>query len=289
MPTGQLGLAAMPEPLYSCTPSRLNAWLDCPRRYRMTYLDRPSPTKGPPWAHISLGVSVHNALADWWRGPRSRRTPAGAGDLLDAGWIGVGFRDDAHSKTWRGRARAMVERYLARLDPDDEPVGVERTVGAAVRGMALRGRVDRIDRRNDELVVVDYKTGRHPPTTDDVRGSLALATYAAASERTLRRRCRQVELHHLPSGRVVGWRHSDEALSRQLRRADALATEARAADRCWRDGAGPGLADEVFPARAGPQCGWCDFLRHCPVGRAVAAPRSPWDGLSDGQGIDPIG
>ena len=60
-------LAGMPRRLYPCTPTRLNTWLDCPRRYRMTYLDRPAPAKGPPWAHNSFGASVHNALAGWWR------------------------------------------------------------------------------------------------------------------------------------------------------------------------------------------------------------------------------
>ncbi|MBA2322872.1 MAG: recombinase RecB, partial [Pseudonocardiales bacterium] len=30
----------MPRRLFKVTPSRLASWLDCPRRYRMTYLDR---------------------------------------------------------------------------------------------------------------------------------------------------------------------------------------------------------------------------------------------------------
>ena len=44
-----------PERLFVCTPTRLLTWLDCPRRYRMTYVDRPAPRKGPPWAHSSFG------------------------------------------------------------------------------------------------------------------------------------------------------------------------------------------------------------------------------------------
>ena len=39
----QLGFEGMPRRLYSCTPTRLATWLDCPRRYRMTYIDRPTP------------------------------------------------------------------------------------------------------------------------------------------------------------------------------------------------------------------------------------------------------
>ncbi|HZB33615.1 MAG TPA: PD-(D/E)XK nuclease family protein, partial [Streptosporangiaceae bacterium] len=109
----QLGLEGMPRRLYVCTPSRLNAWLDCPRRYRMTYLDRPPPSKGPPWAHNSLGASVHNALAAWWRLPPPERTTEMAGSLLLRGWLTEGYRDAEQAAEWRERARAMVERYVA--------------------------------------------------------------------------------------------------------------------------------------------------------------------------------
>jgi len=50
----------------------------------MSYLDRPAPPKGPPWAHNSVGASVHNALAGWWRLPLPRRTVAAAGALAVA-------------------------------------------------------------------------------------------------------------------------------------------------------------------------------------------------------------
>ena len=72
----QLSFGGMPQRLYSCTPTRLTSWLDCPRRYRMSYLDRPVLSKGAPWAHNSVGASVHNALAAWWRLPLARRSPS---------------------------------------------------------------------------------------------------------------------------------------------------------------------------------------------------------------------
>ena len=101
-------LAGMPERLYACTPTRLASWLDCPRRYRMSYLDRPPPPKGPPWAHNSLGASVHNALAGWWRLRRAERTVPAAGDLLDRGWIEEGYAGPAQSQVHRARARDTV-------------------------------------------------------------------------------------------------------------------------------------------------------------------------------------
>jgi RecB family exonuclease len=293
----QLGLPGMPQRLYRCTPTRLATWLDCPRRYRMTYLDRPAPPKGPPWAHNSLGASVHNALAGWWRLPPGRRTVAAAGDLLDRGWIEEGFADQAQSTALRGRARAMVERYVAGLDPGDDPVGVERTVATRTDRIAVSGRIDRLDERPADggtaLVVVDYKTGRRPLTISDARASMALALYAIAAARVLRRRCHTVELHHLPTGEVLAWEHSDATLARQLSRAEDIAAECAEADERFavaQAQAAPGAparVDEVFPPRPGPGCGWCDFRGSCPEGRAAAEARRPWDGLGStaGEGV----
>jgi RecB family exonuclease len=302
----QLGFEGMPRRLYSCTPTRLTTWLDCPRRYRMTYLDRPPPPKGPPWAHNSVGASVHNALAGWWRLPRSQRTVAAAGDLLDRGWLTDGFADDAQLAAQRGRWRPLVESYVARLDADNEPLGVERTVATRTDLIAVSGRIDRLDDRLpvpaartapddadpddadlDEtdavgepggLVVVDYKTGRHLLTVDDARSSLPLALYALAAARVMRRPCLRVELHHLPTGRVLAWEHTPPSLDRQLHRAEDIAAECATADDRYRGPAGD-RSDATFPPQPGPRCGWCDYRAHCPEGSAAASGRRPWDGL----------
>jgi hypothetical protein len=257
----------------------------------MTYLDRPAPRKGPPWAHNSLGASVPNALAGWWRLPLAGRTVAAAGDLLERGWIEEGFADQAQSTAMRGRGRQMVERYVAGLDPGRDPAGVERTVATRTDRIAVSGRIDRLDER-PELVVVDYKTGRRPLSTDDAAASMPLALYAIAAARVLRRPCRRVELHHLPTGRVHAWEHSDATLARHLGRAEDIAEECAAADERFaaRPAGAPaeGFPDEGFPPSPGPSCGWCELRGVCPEGSAAAEPRRPWDGLgaADGEQAD---
>jgi len=282
----QLGFEGMPRRLYACTPTRLSTWLDCPRRYRMSYLDRPAPPKGAPWAHNSLGASVHNALAGWWRLARRQRTVTAAGDLLDAGWLADGFADAEQCTAHRRRCRQMVERYVTELDPAAEPVGVERTVATRTDLIAVSGRIDRLDDRRPagqkpgDLVVVDYKTGRHRLTVDDARTSLALALYALAAQRVLRRPCHTVELHHLPTGSVLAWEHTPQSLARHLGRAEDIAAECAAADERYKLAAADGpSADDVFRPRPGPGCGWCDYRAQCPEGAAASPPRRPWDGL----------
>ncbi len=279
---GQLGLFPEPTRLFACTPSRLGAFEDCPRRYRFTYVDRPTPPKGPPWAHNSLGASVHTALKAWFDLPPARRAPGMANALLKATWVREGYQDIDQERTTYGRALQWLRNYLERLDPSVEPLGVERTVATKTPTLALSGRVDRLDDADGELVIVDYKTGRTGLGADDARSSRALALYAIATSSMFRRPCRRVELHHLPTGTVAAHEHTEESLARHLRRAEQTAADAMAAERAVRDGADP---DTAFPANPGSLCGWCDFRRACPVG-ASRTGQEPWAGLD--RGLEPV-
>jgi putative RecB family exonuclease len=278
-PPEQLEFSGLPRPLFPATPSKLAAF-DCPRRYRMTYLDRPAPQKGPPWAHNTLGAAVHVALARWWQLPPEQRTAEAGATLVRRWWQNDGFASTSQSEAWREQAADWVRHYLTDeliRDPHrPEPRGVERTVAARTSVLSISGRADRIDERDGELVVVDYKTGRSRLTTDDARGSLALALYAIASQRTLHQRCRRVELHHIRTGEVAAFEHTDESLAQQLGRAEQTATDIIAATDTVAGGADPVA---VFEPNPGPSCSWCDYRRLCPEGQAVSQVKDSWAGL----------
>jgi RecB family exonuclease len=243
----------------------------------MAYLDRPPPSRGGAWAHSTLGAVVHNALRALFDLAAPARTPEAGARLVNRSWNGEGFRDDEQAARYRERARGWVADYVAELDVADEPVGVERWVSVPTGRIVAEGRVDRIDQRgsaeNPELVVIDYKTGRNPPSPDDARSSQALALYALAVRRTLRRPCRRVELHHLPSGEVAAWEHTEPSLHRHLARMEEAADDTALATDTLAAGGDP---ERLFPPRTSPGCSYCDFRRHCPEGRAAAPDREPW-------------
>ena len=243
----QLEMPGMPRRLFSATPSKLASYADCPRRYRFAYLTRPTPAKGPAWAHNTVGSAVHAALRSWWELPLGRRTPAAARQLLYGTWSRTGFRDDEQADRWRSRAAGWLTDYVTELDPNDEPVGTERTVGATTERLAVSGRIDRIDQRGEELVVVDYKTGRVPSTEDEARGSPALALYVLGVRRT-------------------------------LRRAEDIAADIEAATGALAAGEDP---DVAFPPVTGQQCSWCDFRPSCPAGQAAVPARETWSFLAE--------
>ena len=271
----QLGFdfGSLPRKLVRVTPSKLANWADCPRRYRMAYLDRPSPPRGGAWAHNTLGAVVHNALKALFDLPANKRTPDQAVALVHRQWKNDGFRDAEQAAVYRERADGWVRDYVSELDTSIEPVGIERWVSTPTSKIVAEGRVDRIDLRDGELVIVDYKTGRHALTVDDARGSLALALYALAARRTLRKPCHRVELHHLPTGTVSAWDHTDESLGRHVSRAEEAADELSLATDTLSAGGDPEI---LFPPRTGRQCTWCDFRRSCPEGQQAAPPLDPW-------------
>jgi hypothetical protein len=157
-------------------------------------------------------------------------------------------------------------------------------------GFIMEGRVDRIDAIGDLYSIVDYKTGKSIPDTDDVRGSQALAMYALMVQRALGKECFDVSLHHVPSGQVVTWTHTHQSLQRHLDRVSKIASDIVLAQDTWEgakvspdastDSADAQLRDEVFPARASALCGFCDHWDVCDVGRAFMDRKQPWDGLA---------
>ncbi|MGY1835126.1 RecB family exonuclease [Blastococcus sp. SYSU DS0510] len=275
---GQAVLPGMPRRLLRASPKSLADFSDCPRRYRFANVDRPSPPRGPRFAHHTVGTALHQVLSSWWDLPVERRTPGAARQLLIGAWSPAGFRDAEQSDRWRARAAGWLSDYLADVDPTEEPRARERTVSTMTERMTFSGRVDRIDERGDELVVVDYKTGRSPSTDDEARGSQALALYVLAVRRTLRRPCSRVELHHVPTGTVAAFEHTERSLANHVRRAEDVAIDIQAASEAVAAGEDP---DAAFPAVPGRQCGWCDFRSSCPAGQAAGPAREPWSFLPE--------
>jgi RecB family exonuclease len=191
--------------------------------------------------------------------------------------VSAGFRDEEQSERWRARTAVETATYAARLDPDEQPLGIERSVSVKTPIAVLSGRIDRLDDRGEDgLVVVDYKTSRSVPSDDEARTSLALGIYAAAVSALWRRACHRVELHHVPTGTVAGHEHTPESLSRKVSEAESIARDLARIDAAYARGE---RGDDVFPPRIGPICTWCDFRAHCPEGQRVGPAKSGWAAL----------
>lgn len=274
----QASFPGMPERLIPVSPSKMTTWVDCPRLYRFRYLDVPRPASRPARAHTHIGTVTHNVLRDFWDVAASARTPAYVRDLVQNSWIGLGFKDEDQSNRWRAKVTHQVTAYLKGIDRERQPLGVERTVAFAGEGFAFTGRIDRLDERDGELVVVDYKTSRVPPTEDHARTSLALALYAVAAARMWHRPVHRVELHHVPTGEVVSHVHTDDSLARKVGEAVSITADLR---RAAAEHADVGSGSALFAPTPTAVCMWCDMRAHCPEGQRIGPEKSDWAGLAE--------
>ena len=146
------------------TYSALNTFRNCPRKYRLRYIEN---LRRPEVADtLALGSVVHAALEQWYRLPADGQRLLAVLDLLDSRFPNHGF--DAKEKAQWQLARAMLVGYTTRYTPEEfEVLEVEKPFEAEIRNpetgrtsqtFSMAGKVDGIVRVGQELYLLEHKT-----------------------------------------------------------------------------------------------------------------------------------
>ncbi|MGH9088152.1 MAG: RecB family exonuclease [Acidimicrobiales bacterium] len=246
----------------SLSPTRVNAFTDCPLAFRLRTIDHLPEPSSPP---AVKGTLVHAALEGLiWHHPAGRRTRAAARGELAAAWrqletdpelVGLGLTDDEAAEM-RADAAALVDRYFELEDPNRvRAIGVELLLEAEVAGLRLRGIIDRLDLTEDgDLVIVDYKTGRAPGARFEQHRLTGVHLYALLCQRVLGRLPVEVRLLHLREPLVISAVPSEQTVRAQRQRTVAVW---RAIERA--------CEHTDFRPRPGPLCRYCNFQAWCPA------------------------
>jgi len=168
------------------SPSRAEAYLTCPRRFAF---ERLLHVGGDPSTYALLGLVIHEVLerverAAMERGDR-HATLDEALAYLSTRWESEQFGGAPWADSWKRRAAFILERLYTQWPGSGDPVLIERDLTLEVDGIQWRGRVDRVERRDAGLTVVDYKTSATPSSIGDAAASIQLGFYAMATEDTL--------------------------------------------------------------------------------------------------------
>ena len=241
------------------SPSKVESLQQCP--LKVVLEDNVGATR--PSVRQSVGNLVHD-LAD-----EVASKVLTADDLLpalDERWPAVGAGEGWIDAAEHAKARGIVERLRRYLDdaPQRDVVGTELTFTVTIDPVVVRGRVDRLERSGDSLVVIDLKTGSTMPSKEDIKAHPQLAVYQAAveagafEEQTGSRTSGGAELVQLGNERDRGVRVdtqapiSDEDGGRE--RARDLLTDV-----------GRVLSGSQFPARINLRCRVCSMRPCCPL------------------------
>jgi len=146
------------------TYSALNTYRNCPRKYKLRYVDHLRPRERPDT--LAFGSTIHRALELWHGSADAPHRLLKVFELLDAEYAARDGDPDAKA-AWL-QAKAMMAGYAARYPREDFNVlelekefqGEIRNpaTGAASKTFSMAGKVDGIVRLGDEAYLLEHKT-----------------------------------------------------------------------------------------------------------------------------------
>ncbi len=193
----------------SLSPSRVESFTSCPLAFRFANIEK---IDDPPTIHTTRGSLVHRALELAYLHPAEARTPSVFEASVEAAIAEYHLLPDLtrlaltpdEISAFEQQCRALIQNYLRMEDPQAvKPIGLELRLSATVGDLTLRGIIDRLELRNGELVVTDYKTGRAPTVNWELRSLSGVHFYSFLCQEVFGRLPAAIRLMYLSSGETI--------------------------------------------------------------------------------------
>lgn len=258
--------------------SKMSMYIQCPRRYRLCYLDRVGVK---PQGFFSIGSTIHNALELFYQiKPKKSKEPLLEEllSLYDQCWISAGYKTPQEEKEYYQNGKEWLINYYEKFVEDkfitayateeyfELPIGKNTHI--------MIGYIDRIQKNPDgSFEILDYKTDPKIRSQQEVDNDLQLTIYYWA----LRNRgieTKRLGLIFIRFGEIVYTTRSQKDI-------DVLDDYVKeVADKMWADGERyinlikeyeeknqiipEEKIEEILPSKVNKYCGGCDYLKGCP-------------------------
>jgi len=251
--------AAAPLRLETLSPSRASDFKLCPQLFKYRAIDK---IPVPPTVHQARGTTAHLALQRLFDDPADRRTPERLYDLFREAWGELKpldypelFEDVESERAWGIESLEILANYFEAEDPAQlEPLDRELDMLEEIGDLTIRGILDRMEERDDGIVITDYKTGKAPPERYALPAFFALKIYALLIRNRLGQTPTALRLMYLNGPTIYEIPVNDRQLDAMEQQLIALWT---AIDRA--------IETNTFPPRPGRLCDWCSFQDRCPA------------------------
>lgn len=173
--------------------SQVSMYQNCPKQYEYAYILQ-LPTK--PNAALSFGITVHNALRDFFNTVKITKEGLGLAalpteenllSLFEKHWISVGYESKKHELERKRSGKEMMKEFFRKLyNENQNPYRLEETFTIPLKEGLFVGKIDRMDLVEVKdgvahVELVDYKTGKEKSSAD-MKKDLQLALYSIFAE-----------------------------------------------------------------------------------------------------------
>jgi putative RecB family exonuclease len=246
------------------SPSKLDVYKNCARRYQYRYVDKISRRRKTP--ETVVGVAVHAAFEEMYGLVSGGKVPALAevqalyAKALDEEWDETVQLKDARftRENWKKVGDDCVEMYYGQHVPfnEDRTLAVEKRVGFPLvvdeHEYRIEGFVDRLSIAPDGAIEIhDYKTAKTLPNQEHADHDWQLALYELAIRREWPdTKNVRLKWHYVRHGKTL------TSVRDSAAREGLLAEVAKTISAIKHD--------HEFKTNVGPLCDWCEYRDLCP-------------------------
>ena len=245
--------------------TQLAAFKTCPLQYKFAHVLK-VPVMGK-WT-FSYGKTMHNTMQRFFtlwlertgaqQGSLFGVTPSVSGELpvslrelveaYEVCWQDDWFENDRQRQEYREQGLASLKNFYREIPlsrPD--PIGVEMPFKMKFGEVVLKGRIDRIDRFEDGVEIIDYKTGS-PKTELSKDDKEQLFLYQLAARDVLGLVPKRLTYHYLTDNSQLSFLGTDDQL---LDLQESIVERVGA------------IRSSKFDPTPGFHCQYCDFAGIC--------------------------
>ncbi|NNN21621.1 MAG: PD-(D/E)XK nuclease family protein [Acidimicrobiales bacterium] len=238
------------------------AYTDCPLQFRFSAVE-----KLPQMPSVAMvkGSFVHLVLEKFYSNNEFSDEPstllrecmplAKPEIIENSEFLSLKLNESEVEDFFRG-SEVLLQNYLCMEDPAKvKAIGVELQLENDFEGIPLRGIIDRLDEDQDgEIVIIDYKTGKAPPSAYVESRLNGVKFYGLLLELNLGRLPKRISLLYLGDKVTVDSSVTNQSLNAFKAKVKAIwkAIE-RACD------------TEDFRPVTSRRCNWCSYQEFCPA------------------------
>lgn len=182
------------KPITTISYTQIQTFELCPLKYKYQYILKiPSEPSGV----ASIGSSVHKTLDLFYRAVKEKKEPdiSDLKTIFNSTWIPIGFSSLEQEKNSKEHAWEMLQNYYNKYHTEPSNIkDTEQFFNIKIDNLKVIGVIDRVDKKDGYLEIIDYKTGSKPDEKK-LKKNIQLSVYAYATT--------QKNLYNVPLNKIT--------------------------------------------------------------------------------------